>query len=93
MDREQARAVLLDQLGVYRARPYNELRELVGSLDVYEIANPGAPAYQIEVQVMWDGKPGGDIRVMGAIDDGGWSAFAPLCGDFVLSPEGVFLGE
>jgi hypothetical protein len=93
MDKEQAKAVLIDQMAVYRAKSYHELRELVGNLDVYEVANPGAAAYQMEVQVVWDGKPGGDIRVMGAIDDGGWSAFVPLCEDFVLSPSGVFLGE
>jgi hypothetical protein len=29
---------------------------------------------------------------MGGIDDGGWSAFAPLTESFILSPTG-FIGE
>jgi hypothetical protein len=30
---------------------------------------------------------------MGAIDDGGWRAFIPLSADFIMAPEGRFVGE
>lgn len=40
--------------------------------------------YQFEIQVFWDDKPGGNVRVMGSIDDGGWRAFVPLCEDFIM---------
>jgi hypothetical protein len=43
---------------------------------------------------MWDSHPGGNLRVMAGIDDGGFiSAFAPLTDDFILSPSGEFLDE
>jgi hypothetical protein len=36
---------------------------------------------------------GGPLRVLGSIDDGGWRALSPLCDDFVLAPDGRFVGE
>lgn len=53
----------------------------------------GRVAYQGEVQVFWDDKPNGAIRVMASIDDGGWRAFVPLTADFILAPDGTFVGE
>lgn len=50
-------------------------------------------AYQFEIEVFWDDKPGGDVRVMGSIDDGGLRAFLPLCEAFIMSPSGRFVGE
>lgn len=52
-----------------------------------------APAYQLESEVLWDGNAGGDIRVLVAVDGGGVSAFKPLTGDFILAPDGSFVGE
>jgi hypothetical protein len=43
--------------------------------------------YQIEIQVFWDNKPNGDIRVMGAIDDGGLRACVPLCSDLLVKSD------
>ena len=85
MDREQAVTILAEQLGQYRTKPYAELKDLVGQVDAYEVATPDGLAYQIEIQVLWDGKPDADIRVIAAIDDGGWTAFSPLSDDFIMT--------
>ena len=58
-----------------------------------ERTGPSGKWYQIEIQAFWDGKPDGDIRVMGSIDDGGWRAYFPLCEDFIKSPSNEFVGE
>jgi hypothetical protein len=42
----------------------------------------------LEIQIQWDNNPGGDVRVMGAIDDGGWRAFLPLSSDLIMTPYG-----
>ena len=89
MDREKARGVLTDELKAYRSRTYSQLRALIGGLRAFGVANNGGHPYQIEIQVVWDGKAGGEIRVLGAIDDGGWSAFRPVTGDFIVGPDGV----
>ena len=93
MDKEKARAVLLEALRPYRAKSYAELRDLIGQNDVFEIENSDGSDFQIEIQVYWDHKPNGNICVSGGIDDGGWSAFSPLCEDFILAPDGSFVGE
>ena len=39
------------------------------------------------IQIHWDGRRGGDIRVIGLIDDGGWRAFIPLSEGFITGPD------
>ena len=93
MDNEQAAGVLAEYLATYRAKSSVVLKELVGQTEGYDVAAPDYVVYQIKVQVFWDNKPDGDIRVMGAIDDGGWRAFIPLCDDFIMAPDGSFVDE
>jgi hypothetical protein len=42
---------------------------------------------------MWDGIPGGNVRVDGAADDGGMRAFFPLCAAFFMAPDGTLVCE
>jgi hypothetical protein len=93
MDKEKARAVLAEALRPYRAKSYAALRDLIGQVDVYQIANPDGSDFQIEIEAFWGDKPDGDIRVMGGVDDGGWRAFLPLIDDFIMAPDGSFVGE
>ena len=58
-----------------------------------EVTAESGTTYQLESQVIWDGKTGGDIRVLVAVDDGGLSAYSPLTDDFILAPDGSFVGE
>ena len=39
------------------------------------------------------GRPGGNVRVIGSIDDGGWRAFVPLSDSFIKAADGRFVGE
>jgi len=84
MDREAAGRLLEAELGHYRSKPYEDLRALVGSHAAYELPNPDGHPYQVEVQVVWDARPGGAIRVLAGIDDGGWSAFRPVARDLLI---------
>lgn len=93
MDRAEALKVLSEEMERYRKRSYEELKTLIGKVDAYETKAVSGTAYQLEIQVFWDGKPGGDLRVIGSIDDGGWRAFVPLTDDFILTPQGEFIGE
>jgi hypothetical protein len=44
--------------------------------------------YQIELNVFWDSKPGGDLRIIGSIDDSGWRAFVPLTESLIMKRDG-----
>jgi len=93
MNKEEAKVVLSELLADYKAKSYTDLRYLLNKQDTSEVtANSGAK-YQIKIQAVWDDKRDGNIRIMGSIDDGGMRAFMPLTDDFIITPNGEFVGE
>jgi hypothetical protein len=94
MNNEEAIALLEQELAGFRGESYEKLvsRMSGGSID-YERAGPSGTKYQVEIQVLWDDRRGGNVRVMASIDDGGWRAFVPLNRDFIKAPDGSFVGE
>jgi len=94
MDKREARHILVSQLQSLRDKSYSELVKMVGGEPVdLEITGSSGVRYGIEVQIFWDDRPNGNVRVMGAIDDGGWRACFPLCESFIKTPQNTFVGE
>lgn len=93
MDDREATHILAQELAKYRRETYTDLQRLLKEVDAYEIVGPSGADYQIEIQAIWDDEPNGNLRVLGAIDDGGLRAYVPLTDDFILSPLGEFIGE
>lgn len=58
-----------------------------------EITAPSGVHYYVDVSAHWDGLPGGAVRVIGTIDDGGLRAFVPMTDDFIKASDGSFVGE
>ena len=92
MNKTEALRVLHGQLQPWRERSWMDLRKEVGQSQRFEVSAESG-TWQGEVQVFWDDEPDGAIRVMASIDDGGWRAFVPLTEDFILAPDGTFVGE
>ena len=88
MDTVAARKVLNAWLAKLRAVPYRELAARVDSVTNDEVARDSERSWQLEVQVLWDDEPGGNIRVTASIDDGGLRAFVPMTDGFVKTPSG-----
>jgi hypothetical protein len=93
MDTREAQALLVDKLSEYRRLPYATLRAQIGAVETSTIVGPSGVEYQIEVQVVWDNKPRGTVRVLGSIDNGGVRAIFPLCLSFSAAPDGEWIGE
>jgi len=93
MDTTEARAILAEQLARYRTNSYARLRDLIDSQDVLEIRGPSGAVYQLEIEAVWDERPEGNLRVIGSIDDRGVRALVPITDDFILAPNGSFIGE
>jgi hypothetical protein len=93
MDRNEALGLLRQQLDRHRTRSHRELQSLIAEPEVVELVGPSGTRFCIEVLAVWDSQVGGDIRVIGAIDDGGWRAFSPLSDDFIMHPDGTLIGE
>jgi hypothetical protein len=91
MDTVAARKVLNAWLAKLRAVPYRELAARVDSVTNDEVARDSERSWQLEVQVLWDDEPNGNIRVTASIDDGGLRAFVPMTDGFVKTPSGEFV--
>jgi len=92
MDTAEAATLLKGHLEAYRPRSYRDLVTLLGKPEVTSLRRASGVTYEVEVTVHWDGRPGGALRVVGSIDDGGWRALRPLCDDFILAADGRFVG-
>ena len=94
MDREEAKRIIQTELESFRAKAHAELVRMIDAEPLTgERAGPSGKQYQFEIHACWDGKPDGDIRVMGLIDDGGLRAFFPLTECFIKSPSDEFVDE
>jgi hypothetical protein len=94
MNTNEATRLIDEILSGYREKPYCELNQMIdGSPITGEIQTPSGGRYQYEIEVFWDSSPNGNIRVMGAIDDGGVRAYCPLCSSFIKAPDNSFVGE
>lgn len=88
MDKAEAQRLLAGQIEHLRKLSHGELRERLDQEETFELQGPSGTTYQLEVQVFWDGRRDENLRVVVAIDDGGWRAFAPLTSDFIIASEG-----
>jgi hypothetical protein len=89
MNKPEAQSLLTRHLARWRQCSHRELVELLGNQGCDEVIGPSGAAYQIEVDVLWDSKPQGLVRVVGSIDHGGLSAFCPITDSFIVVPEGT----
>jgi hypothetical protein len=91
--RIEAKWLLLRNLVGWRHRTCDDLRALIDRGHHVEVRGRSGAEYQIEIQAVWDGKPGGDICVLGSIDDGRWRAWCPLTYDVLIpKPDQVASG-
>ena len=87
MNKKEATKIIEKELSDYKSKSYSELSEMVGDSPVMkEITAESGAEYQIEVIAYWDSKQGGDIRVLGSIDDMALSEYDPLLSSFIMSP-------
>ena len=90
MDKKEAKSILGEHLVRCSGRGYAELVSLVQSEheDAFEAVGPSGTRYQVEVQFLWDDQPGGVIRVLASIDDGGLRAYLPVTESLLVAPPG-----
>ena len=93
MNKLEAERVAGEVASRYRERPRAELLRLLDEQDAFEIVAPSGRRYQIEVTAVWDDRKGNNLRVFTLIDDGGFLVISPLSVDFIVAPDGRFIGE
>ena len=93
MNQDEAKLILEEELKNYRRLTYGDLYSQLDKSACLEKITASGITYQIEIQVFVDDEAKHTLRVMAAIDDGGCRAFIPLCDDFIIAPDGSFVGE
>lgn len=88
MNEQFANALIDAELRRLQELSYADLSALIGKVETKELVGEDGKTYQLELQAFWDSKKGGDIRLIVAVDDGGWSAYKPPTGDFIMRPDG-----
>jgi hypothetical protein len=91
MNKLEAQRILGEELARFAGQRHAELAPLVKAkhIEVSEVQGASGAMYQIEIQFLWDDRPGGTIRAMGGIDDGGLRAFFPLTDCVIIQgPDG-----
>jgi hypothetical protein len=91
MDKTEAQSILTKELTEFAARTYNEIVTLIKRPEVKNVIGKSGANYQIDVNVFWDSKPDGNLRIMASIDDGGWRAFVPVTDSLIMKPDGTLL--
>jgi hypothetical protein len=93
MDTQEAHTVLTEQLLPYRGEGYKALQRLLAEPDIFAIRGPSGSAYRLQIEAVWDDRPGGALRVFGLIEDGErLGAFAPITGEFTVASTGAITG-
>jgi len=94
MNKSEAMQIIQAEIDNYRSKPYSELAALIDAEPyVGQIIGSSGTEYQVEIMVYWDNKPGGAVRVIGHVDDGGWRANFPLGTSFIKASDDTFIGE
>ena len=93
MDKPEARAIAETDLEYYRAMPYEELARKIGHAESFERVSERSEPYQIEFDFFYDDHETGNIRVAGIVSYSGWTDFFPVSNDFIIAPNGEFIGE
>lgn len=95
MDRAEAGAIAEMIVAELRSVPYEQLVDrLLGNVETRLVDGRAGVAYQVEIHGIWDLGPASDLRVMVGVDDGTFrGAFRPEVRDFVVAPDGSFVGE
>jgi hypothetical protein len=96
MDKREARSILEWRIAELRRESYASLvAKWLRQPDAEQISGESGVGYQVEIEAIWDDprEEGGNLRVLASIDDGGWRAMLPLTDDFIIAPDGSFIGE
>ena len=86
MNREEADQLLQRELDEFEALGFVTLAQRVGEVVARDVPRSAGTTYQLELQIFWDDRPGGPLRLLGSVDDGGLRSFVPLTSSRIVKP-------
>jgi hypothetical protein len=92
MGHEVAYDFINQEISSLRTQSYADLVARIGKTEHKEFLAHDGNRYLLEIEIFWDSKKGGDIRVMVCADGGGVSAVFPVSDAFIMAPDGTIVG-
>ena len=83
-NKAEAEAELRRVVAEHEGKDYAFWAGHIGQKKLLEFTAQSGTWYQGSVEVFWDDKPGGAIRVLFALDDGGVGAYHPIASSLLL---------
>src|SRR5687768_5202688 len=93
MTSDEAVKIAEKYLETYRRLSYSELVLKIGEQEVFEGVSADGENYQIEVEFFYDDEKNKNLRVSALISWNLATSFAPVNTDFIIAPNGNFVGE
>ena len=88
MNEQIAQALINSEMRRLETLSYTHLVSMIGKVETKELVGEDGKNYQLEIQAFWDSKKGDNVRLIVAVDDGGWRAYKPLTDGFIMRPDG-----
>ncbi|TDB92024.1 hypothetical protein E1091_13430 [Micromonospora fluostatini] len=89
LNKETAARLADARLAEWQRVSYGEWRAMLDDKDIRQVGGEDGKRYTVVSYALDDGDE--RIRIVVAVDDGGWSAFAPLVRDEIMMPDGTFV--
>ena len=86
-DKGEARRELARVVKEHDGQGYTYWARLIGQRKPIEFTSGSGIWYQGSVEPVWDDRPGGRIRILISLDDGGVGAFHPLTDSLLVEPQ------
>lgn len=93
MTKAEAVQIIEQYLETYRQLSYSELVLKIGEQETFEGTSAGGEKYQVEMDFFFDDERTKNLRVTGVISYDAATDFLPVAGDFIIAPNGKFIGE
>ena len=68
MDKVEAQKILTEQMERFKKESFPGLVNMIGEVWAEQIKGDSQNEYNVEIEVFWDNKPDGDVRVLVFID-------------------------
>ena len=93
MEKVEALRIAERDLEFYRRLSYQEIAAKRGTQESFERTREADEQYQIEFDFFDDDSESGNIRVCGMVSYSFWTDLSPVSSDFIIGPDGSFIGE
>ena len=93
MNNVDAKKLAERELEGYRKLSYQEIVSKIGEPEIFERIDDEGEPYRVEIEFFYHSADMNDIRVSAAVSYSFWTDLVAVSSDFIIAPDGTFVGE